>query len=528
MAIYHCSLRTFSRSEGHSAVAAAAYRSGSMLKDERSGRLHRYHKRTGVADTFIGPQAKASEEAEDDEDSKDGEGKKGSAGGASGKGSGDAFPPKIAKAKDGEETETKKREVQYKTIDHGRRRSDFVDEIKRLNERRAAFSDIPLKEQIIEIEKLIEKLDHRVHQLETLKERSGFGHRILATFTKLAELSKDLILGRETHREAVKLSDTERATRAERQREHYGREYRTGLHEQIKTMRSNLDRLEQLKSSYTAYKGFVEKIEKQIAFTQPTIATTTKEHVKTEGLKTSFRVEPVKIITPVESRLKLTLKAEMLREVIPPEYKPRDPIATRTETTLKTELNRTAAISRPINLTNNFREQTIPPTREQSPNIASYKQPIKLEIRELSKAIEERVRASTTRPETRVDPSERKSWFTPASEKTRPMQETITRKMREQQRANPEPQTERPDPSTMRGQFRQSARPEERPRTANYEHMRERTRAEAQTDPPHQDQAEKPRRAKMSEGFNRAASSGYDPEPQISEPNPDDEPEIKT
>ena len=53
MAIYHCSLKVFSRSEGHSAVAAAAYRSGSILKDERAGKTHRYHKRTGVADTFI-------------------------------------------------------------------------------------------------------------------------------------------------------------------------------------------------------------------------------------------------------------------------------------------------------------------------------------------------------------------------------------------------------------------------------------------------------------------------------------------
>jgi hypothetical protein len=53
MAIFHCSLRIFSRSENHSAVAAAAYRSGSILKDERSGVIHRYHKRTGVADTFI-------------------------------------------------------------------------------------------------------------------------------------------------------------------------------------------------------------------------------------------------------------------------------------------------------------------------------------------------------------------------------------------------------------------------------------------------------------------------------------------
>ena len=53
MAIYHCSLRTFSRADGHSAVAAAAYRAGELIKDDRTGRTHRYHKRTGVADTFI-------------------------------------------------------------------------------------------------------------------------------------------------------------------------------------------------------------------------------------------------------------------------------------------------------------------------------------------------------------------------------------------------------------------------------------------------------------------------------------------
>lgn len=34
-------------------MAAAAYRAGAQIKDERSGRIHRYHKRTGVADTFI-------------------------------------------------------------------------------------------------------------------------------------------------------------------------------------------------------------------------------------------------------------------------------------------------------------------------------------------------------------------------------------------------------------------------------------------------------------------------------------------
>ncbi|MDD3019640.1 MAG: MobA/MobL family protein, partial [Alphaproteobacteria bacterium] len=53
MAIYHCSLRVFSRAENHSAVAAAAYRSGQKLVDERTGTIHRYEKRSGVVKTFI-------------------------------------------------------------------------------------------------------------------------------------------------------------------------------------------------------------------------------------------------------------------------------------------------------------------------------------------------------------------------------------------------------------------------------------------------------------------------------------------
>ncbi|MDD3021621.1 MAG: MobQ family relaxase [Alphaproteobacteria bacterium] len=53
MAIYHCSLRVFSRAENHSAVAAAAYRSGQKLVDERTGTIHRYEKRHGVVNAFI-------------------------------------------------------------------------------------------------------------------------------------------------------------------------------------------------------------------------------------------------------------------------------------------------------------------------------------------------------------------------------------------------------------------------------------------------------------------------------------------
>ncbi len=48
IAIYHCSIQIISRSDGRSAVAAAAYRSGTNLVNEWSGRPANYSRKTGV------------------------------------------------------------------------------------------------------------------------------------------------------------------------------------------------------------------------------------------------------------------------------------------------------------------------------------------------------------------------------------------------------------------------------------------------------------------------------------------------
>lgn len=48
MAIYHFSAKVISRANGSSAVAAAAYRSGSRLQDERLGRAHDFTSKAGV------------------------------------------------------------------------------------------------------------------------------------------------------------------------------------------------------------------------------------------------------------------------------------------------------------------------------------------------------------------------------------------------------------------------------------------------------------------------------------------------
>jgi hypothetical protein len=48
VSIFHFQISSISRGAGRSAVAAAAYRSGERLRDERTGRLHNYAKRNDV------------------------------------------------------------------------------------------------------------------------------------------------------------------------------------------------------------------------------------------------------------------------------------------------------------------------------------------------------------------------------------------------------------------------------------------------------------------------------------------------
>jgi len=54
MAIYRCEARIITRGKGHSAVAAAAYRTGSKIKDERAGITHNYSSRQkGIVESVI-------------------------------------------------------------------------------------------------------------------------------------------------------------------------------------------------------------------------------------------------------------------------------------------------------------------------------------------------------------------------------------------------------------------------------------------------------------------------------------------
>lgn len=53
MAIYHLTVKTHSRSKGQSATAAAAYRSGEQITDERTGEVHDYTRKEGVESSHL-------------------------------------------------------------------------------------------------------------------------------------------------------------------------------------------------------------------------------------------------------------------------------------------------------------------------------------------------------------------------------------------------------------------------------------------------------------------------------------------
>ena len=53
MAIFHLSIKTVARASGRSSVAAAAYRSGERLLNDRDGRAHDFRARSGVTARFI-------------------------------------------------------------------------------------------------------------------------------------------------------------------------------------------------------------------------------------------------------------------------------------------------------------------------------------------------------------------------------------------------------------------------------------------------------------------------------------------
>jgi hypothetical protein len=475
LAIYHCSVRTISRADNHSAVAAAAYRSGSVLKDERTGQSHNYRNRKGIVDAFIllpphapaayadrltlwnaaesaekrknsrvarevilalphelsegqrlaltrdmalflvekygvavdaavhapqeakgddprnhhahllfltrvveqnglgektrilddkeqGPQqielirsvweslANAAlqqagfeavkidrrtledqgidripqehvgkvgthEKAEADDteeprkkDEEDEDGETDTGKGKAGAGDSKGQAPSAAKKDSSPSSKEKAAPAQTRA----ETRLGLNEEIKKLNAQRAAFSPVPLKDQIKELDRLMGRLDGRVQRLKMLSQKTSLPVRVLSLVKSLINTAKSLIVVR-TKDEAVRLMRTaEREAKAERQRARYGTTYRAHISERMTEMRQNIEILQTRKMQYYNYKSFVELVEGRAKLVYSTL--------KTPALPA--RTEWKSTASPQALKTKNVNEAVQKREKIPIEYKP--------------------------------------------------------------------------------------------------------------------------------------------------------------------------------------------------------------
>lgn len=448
------------------------------LEDQGIDRIPQIH---------IGPEGKATDkkrkEGDTDDDGEDeGEGKQGS----QSSGSGDKAPaPTPAKEQEkdtkedkGADTDTststeKDSRIDYQAIDQNRTRAELVEEIKQLNAERAQWPDIPLLEQIKTIDKEMSKLDKRVHHFENLYAKTSLPSAIKKAITDIIKFSKELLLPSILNRTALKLSSQESQSRMIRQNFRYKRSYRVGIHAQIQTMRTRLHILEDMQASYTKYKAFVVSIENAIA-NNPAIQ--------------NIENPQGKAITTQESLIKLTLKADLLREGIPEQFRPTKDKGTISTATLFKAQN--PVIQEP---------ETKQDTAHGAAKEHIHNQPLQL---------------LHTLPQSR----ERESWFIPANATMRSLGQHIEHELRVRGHHVEMPDNTMLDNSTLRGAFQPIAR-----KQAVYETVRERVKIEAQEKredvlPQYRQEpyeAETPKESKMSGAFNRAASeSGSKPSPE--------------
>lgn len=459
----------------------------------------------------IGPEGKAAkkktdQENEDEEGDKDGdeeEGKSGDKSGKQGGGSGDKGPAP-APAKDKEQASQKSREVDYKAIDQGRTRSDLVEEIKRVNAERGKWPALPLAEQIKTIEQEMTRLDKRVRQFENIYAKTSLPNVIKKSIVEIVRFSKDLLFNRILNRETLRLSEQESQERIVRQNFRYGRSYRTGIHEQIQTMKTRLSMLEETQTSYRKYKSFVESIEKTLA-ENPAIGFTESAKSKT--------------ITDLEFSTKLKLKSELLREGIPEIFRPPKETPRITE-----PINKQGAIPR----SKADAEKPAPPSAKRK----DWLIPASEKTRGLQQHIEKELanrgqQTPTLQPDKYSSPM--RSAFNSASqnkppekfttteyvrEKVREEAATIREKMPPEFRAEPYPDNT-PKSATMSSAFNRASQSGQPAKHTTREYAREKVKEEAATIreklPPEFKAKPYPedtlKSAKMSGAFNRAAAS---------------------
>ncbi|MBL4804612.1 MAG: MobA/MobL family protein [Alphaproteobacteria bacterium] len=276
-------------------------------------------------------ERKANSDEDDSQDGSDEEGKQGSSSASSG----DAVALKL-------ESKVKRephRTIDYPKIDRGTRQ-DFVNQIKALNAKREQLPDKPIKEQIIEVHQLIEKLDTRLDRLKQLEQGTSFPALIQNALTKALEFTARLVMQCFNQSEGLNADEQSRALKQERQQERYGKAYREGLHDRIERLTRELETLQKLERQYQAFDRFIGKLETEIkrvriehtrsvfkngtynrmqgVATQPSI---TDLNEKRAG-HVPQQPRPMRTTSVTELRIKMQAKAAMIREQVPQHFRP--------------------------------------------------------------------------------------------------------------------------------------------------------------------------------------------------------------
>jgi hypothetical protein len=218
---------------------------------------------------------------------------------------------------------------QYDPIDKDKSRSEFNAEIKALNQQRKEFPDKPLNLQIVEIEKEIDHLDHRVERLETLLDKTSLPQKLQRLIGEIATKAKEFLAERVVGQVKRELTQAEKAERHERQIAHYGRTYRESIHTQIKEMKEKIETLQSRETEFKKYRTFVSMIETEVINIRATQklspATTQKPSLET-AQQTASKAPKSPATAKIPAEFKPSTQTEKLQQVfsrtLPIEHSP--------------------------------------------------------------------------------------------------------------------------------------------------------------------------------------------------------------
>jgi hypothetical protein len=194
------------------------------------------------------------------------------------------------------------REIDWKKIDGGKTRAEFNGDIRNTNEKRQQFGPEPLHVQIKNIDRDIEALISRLVDVKALIPVSLLPTWFRARYEwikyKMLAIAEAVFLERQEAEER----------RIRRQRED------EGIHSKMKRMKEEIERLERDKERRQALQRLFTRIE-HIVTTRPPAAQVNQIH--------TYDAPPPRVLSIEQYNYELTIKADIARAAVPPEYRPR-------------------------------------------------------------------------------------------------------------------------------------------------------------------------------------------------------------